>query len=162
LFPLAQSEFVGYDTLTAPVRIARYRRVSAKNRTTYQLVFDRTPFYGNSGGQIGDVGFIENADEKIDVVATDKENGLIIHIVDKLPENPAADFTAVVDPAKRQAAANNHTATHLLDAGTAQGAGHACRAEGFVRDARLPAFRLFALPEGDARGAARGGASGQP
>ena len=116
LFPLAQSEFVGYDTLTAPVRIARYRRVSAKNRTTYQLVFDRTPFYGNSGGQIGDVGFIENADEKIDVVATDKENGLIIHIVDKLPENPAADFTAVVDPAKRQAAANNHTATHLLDA----------------------------------------------
>ena len=116
LFPLAQSEFVGYDTRTAPVRIARYRRVSAKNRTTYQLVFDRTPFYGNSGGQIGDVGFIENADEKIDVVATDKENGLIIHIVDKLPENPAADFTAVVDPAKRQAAANNHTATHLLDA----------------------------------------------
>ena len=116
LFPLAQSEFVGYDTLTAPVRIARYRRVSAKNRTTYQLVFDRTPFYGNSGGQIGDVGFIENADEKIDVVATDKENGLIIHIVDKLPENPAADFTAVVDPAKRQAAGNNHTATHLLDA----------------------------------------------
>ena len=92
LFPLAQSEFVGYDTLTAPVRIARYRRVSAKNRTTYQLVFDRTPFYGNSGGQIGDVGFIENADEKIDVVATDKENGLIIHIVDKLPENPAYTY----------------------------------------------------------------------
>ena len=116
LFPIKQSEFVGYDTLTAPVRIARYRRVSAKNRTTYQLVFDQTPFYGNSGGQIGDVGFIENANEKIDVVATDKENGLIIHIVERLPENPAADFTAVVDPAKRQAAANNHTATHLLDA----------------------------------------------
>ena len=116
LFPLAQSEFVGYDTLTAPVRIARYRRVSAKGRTTYQLVFDRTPFYGNSGGQVGDVGFIENSDEKIDIVATDKENGLIIHIVNRLPENPAAEFTAVVDAAKRQAAANNHTATHLLDA----------------------------------------------
>ena len=116
LFPLAQSEFVGYDTLTAPVRIARYRRVSAKGKTTYQLVFDRTPFYGNSGGQVGDVGFIENSDEKIDIVATDKENGLIIHIVNKLPENPAAEFTAVVDAAKRQAAANNHTATHLLDA----------------------------------------------
>ena len=116
LFPLAQSEFIGYDTLTAPVRIARYRRVSAKGRTTYQLVFDRTPFYGNSGGQVGDVGFIENSDEKIDIVATDKENGLIVHIVNKLPENPAADFTAVVDAAKRQAAANNHTATHLLDA----------------------------------------------
>ena len=116
LFPLSQSEFVGYDTLTAPVRIARYRRVSAKGKTTYQLVFDRTPFYGNSGGQVGDVGFIENSDEKIDIVATDKENGLIIHIVNKLPENPAAEFTAVVDAAKRQAAANNHTATHLLDA----------------------------------------------
>ena len=112
---IEQCEFIGYDTLTAPIHIARYRRVTSKGKTTYQLVFDQTPFYGNSGGQIGDTGYIENANEKIDVVATEKENGLIIHVVTKLPENIEAEFTAVVDAAKRQAAANNHTATHLLD-----------------------------------------------
>ena len=78
----AESLFTGYDTLTEQVRIARYRRVTSKGKTSYQLVFDRTPFYGNSGGQIGDIGYIENADERIAVVATEKENGLIIHIVE--------------------------------------------------------------------------------
>ena len=112
---IEQCEFIGYDTLSAPIHIARYRRVTSKGKTTYQLVFDQTPFYGNSGGQIGDTGYIESANEKIDVVATEKENGLIIHVVTKLPENLEAEFTAVVDAAKRQAAANNHTATHLLD-----------------------------------------------
>lgn len=111
----AQCEFVGYDTLTAPVRIARYRRVTSKGKTTYQLVFDQTPFYGNSGGQIGDTGYIDNGEEKIDIIATEKENGLIIHVATKLPENLEAEFTAVVNAEKRQAAANNHTATHLLD-----------------------------------------------
>ena len=114
LFPCKESIFTGYDTLTEQVRIARYRRVSSKGRTSYQLVFDRTPFYGNSGGQIGDIGYIENANERIAVVATEKENGLIIHIVEALPENPAAEFTAQVDAAKRQSAANNHSATHLM------------------------------------------------
>ena len=112
---IEQCEFIGYDTLSAPIHIARYRRVTSKGKTTYQLVFDQTPFYGNSGGQIGDTGYIESADEKIDVVATEKENGLIIHVVTKLPENLEAEFIAVVDAEKRQAAANNHTATHLLD-----------------------------------------------
>ena len=110
-----QCEFVGYDNLTAPVRIARYRRVTSKGRTTYQLVFDQTPFYGNAGGQIGDTGYIDNGEEKIDIIATEKENGLIIHVTTKLPENLEAEFTAVVDAEKRQAATNNHTATHLLD-----------------------------------------------
>nr|WP_302986897.1 alanine--tRNA ligase [uncultured Alistipes sp.] len=114
LMPLKESVFTGYDTLTDTVHIARYRRVTSKGRTSYQLVFDRTPFYGNSGGQIGDVGYIENANERIAVVATEKENGQIIQIVEQLPENPAAEFRAVVDAEKRQAAANNHTATHLL------------------------------------------------
>ena len=114
LIHIKQSEFIGYDTLSAEVKIARYRRVSSKGRVSYQLVFDRTPFYGNSGGQIGDIGYIETANERIPVVATEKENGLIIHIVNQLPENPAAEFTARVDPEKRQAAANNHTATHLM------------------------------------------------
>lgn len=114
LIPIRESVFTGYDTLTERVRIARYRRVTSKNKTTYQLVFDRTPFYGNSGGQIGDIGYIESADERIPIVATEKENGLIIHIAEHLPGNPEAEFTAVVDPEKRQAAANNHTATHLM------------------------------------------------
>ncbi len=115
LLPIERSEFIGYDTLTSPVRIARYRRVTSKGKTTYQLVFDRTPFYGNSGGQIGDTGYIESANERIEVVSTEKENGLIVHVTTALPENPSAAFTAVVDGEKRQAAANNHTATHLLD-----------------------------------------------
>ncbi len=112
---VAQCEFVGYDNLTAPIRIARYRRVTSKGKTTYQLVFDQTPFYGNSGGQIGDTGYIDNGEERIDIIATEKENGLIIHVATKLPENIEAEFTAVVNAEKRQAAANNHTATHLLD-----------------------------------------------
>lgn len=112
---IEQSEFIGYDNLTAPVHVARYRRVTSKGKTTYQLVFDQTPFYGNSGGQVGDTGYIESANEKVEIIATEKENGLIIHVTTKLPENIGAEFTAVVDAEKRQAAANNHTATHLLD-----------------------------------------------
>ena len=112
---IEQSEFVGYDCLSTTVHISRYRRVTSKGKTTYQLVFDRTPFYGNSGGQIGDVGYIASANEKIDIIATEKENGLIIHVTATLPENVEAEFEAVVNPVARQAAANNHTATHLLD-----------------------------------------------
>ncbi|MGN0007361.1 MAG: alanine--tRNA ligase [Alistipes sp.] len=116
IMPIQRSEFVGYDMLECDVRIARVRRVSTKNKTTYQLVFDRTPFYGNGGGQVGDVGYIASADEKIDIIATEKENGLIMHIAQSLPQNLDAVFHAVVNAEKRQVAANNHTATHLLHA----------------------------------------------
>jgi len=115
IISIKESEFIGYDNLEADIRIARYRRVKSKNNVTYQLVFDHTPFYGNSGGQIGDIGYIESANEKIEIVATEKENGLIIHIAKQLPENPAAEFRAVVNAEARQQAANNHTATHLVD-----------------------------------------------
>ena len=112
---ISESEFIGYDNLEADIRIARYRRVKSKNNEVYQLVFDQTPFYGNSGGQIGDIGYIESANEKIEIIATEKENGLIIHIAKRLPENTSATFHAVVDAEARQQAANNHTATHLVD-----------------------------------------------
>ena len=115
IMAISESEFIGYDNLEADVRIARYRRVKSKNNVTYQLVFDHTPFYGNSGGQIGDIGYIESANEKIEIIATEKENGLIIHITKQLPENPEAEFRAVVNAEARQKAANNHTATHLVD-----------------------------------------------
>ena len=115
IISIKESEFIGYDNLEADIRIARYRRVKSKNNVTYQLVFDHTPFYGNSGGQIGDIGYIESANEKIEIIATEKENGLIIHITKQLPENPAAEFRAVVNAEARQQAANNHTATHLVD-----------------------------------------------
>ena len=113
---LKSEEFVGYDTLEADIRIARVRKVQTKNKVSYQMVFDKTPFYGNSGGQVGDTGYIESANEKIEIVATEKENGLIIHIANQLPENLEAEFHAVVNPEKRQCSANNHTATHLLHA----------------------------------------------
>ena len=115
LMSIKESEFIGYDNLESDIRIARYRRVKSKNNVTYQLVFNHTPFYGNSGGQIGDTGYIESANEKIEIIATEKENGLILHIVKQLPENPEAEFRAVVNGDSRQKAANNHTATHLVD-----------------------------------------------
>lgn len=114
--PIERAEFVGYDNEVCDVKIARYRRVVAKGKTAFQLVFDKTPFYGNSGGQVGEIGFIQSADEKIEVLNTLRENNLIIHIVDVLPSDPSADFEAVVDVEKRNASSANHTATHLLHA----------------------------------------------
>ncbi len=116
ILPLKSSEFVGYDTLTCDVKIARYRKVTSKNKTVYQLVFDRTPFYGNSGGQAGDEGFVENEEERIQIISTEKENGLTIHIVAKLPADLTLPLVAEVDATKRQLSCNNHTATHLLHA----------------------------------------------
>ena len=110
----ATTEFVGYDNLTAEVKIVRYRRVTTKGKTLYQLVFDRTPFYANSGGQVGDKGYIEADGKKFAILDTIKENGLPIHIVGELPENVEAAFVAVVDEESRLASARHHSVTHLM------------------------------------------------
>ncbi len=107
-------EFIGYDYLESEIEITKYRKVTAKNKTLYQLVFNITPFYAESGGQVGDTGYISNGQEKIEIIDTKKENNLIVHIVKKLPSNVKAQFKAFVNKNKRQSTANNHTATHLL------------------------------------------------
>ncbi|MBP5342015.1 MAG: alanine--tRNA ligase [Bacteroidales bacterium] len=109
-----EQEFIGYDTFEADVHITRYRKVKAKDKEFYQLVFDRTPFYGESGGQMGDTGELRIENLKLKIVNTKKENGLIVHIVNELPDDLTATFHASVDVTKRQATACNHSATHLM------------------------------------------------
>ena len=114
LIPGVEEEFVGYDMLETDVHIARYRHVKAKDKEFYQLVFDKTPFYGESGGQTGDTGELRVESEKWRVMNTKKENGLIVHIVEQLPEDLQATFRATVDADRRAAIACNHSATHLM------------------------------------------------
>lgn len=115
-----ENEFIGYDTLEANVIILRYRKVEEKKKTLFQLVLNKTPFYGESGGQIGDTGYLQSANEKINIIDTQKENNLIVHIADKLPENPNADFIAKVNAERRTLITDNHSATHLLHAALKQ------------------------------------------
>ena len=112
--PCAETKFVGYDETSVETQIARYRTVVTKNTKHYQIVLTETPFYGTSGGQLGDIGKIFNANDVIEVTSTVKENGLIIHVVSKLPDNVEGMFTAEIDVESRRASAANHTATHLL------------------------------------------------
>ncbi|MBR1783138.1 MAG: alanine--tRNA ligase [Bacteroidales bacterium] len=108
--------FEGYDTLKVEgARLMKQRTVKQKNKEYFQLVFDRTPFYAEMGGQVGDSGYIEGADgEKIAILNTVKENNLSIHLAEKLPQNGTQTFTLTVDGKRRQRIMNNHTATHLL------------------------------------------------
>ncbi|MBS0000682.1 MAG: alanine--tRNA ligase [Cyclobacteriaceae bacterium] len=109
-------EFLGYERIMAKAFIARYRAVKIKERTQFQIVLDQTPFYAESGGQVGDRGYIQADGERVHILDTKKENELIIHITHKLPEDPLAEFTCVVDEHKRRLTENNHSATHLLHA----------------------------------------------
>jgi len=107
-------EFVGYDNLSTSVKIVKYRKVSQKQKEFYQVVFNLTPFYPEGGGQVGDTGYIESKGAKTSLFDTKKENNLIVHLMKELPSDVHATFEAVVSKSKRQASANNHSATHLL------------------------------------------------
>jgi len=107
-------EFVGYTHLETDVFITRYRKQVVKGKEQFQLVFNITPFYAESGGQVGDTGYITNGDDKVYILDTQKENNLLVHFTKELPKNIDAEFKAVVDSRKRKLIANNHTATHLL------------------------------------------------
>ncbi|MBK8363479.1 MAG: alanine--tRNA ligase [Bacteroidetes bacterium] len=107
-------EFTGYDEFEGDAEILRYRKVKAKNKEQYQLVLNRTPFYAESGGQVGDTGFIEANGEKTTITDTQKENNLIIHYVDKLPKDVSATFFTQINGKRRKQISNNHSATHLL------------------------------------------------
>ena len=111
------SEFVGYDVLSLEgATLLKHRTVKQKNRTMIQLVFDRTPFYAEMGGQVGDTGYVLAADgQKINILNTVKENNLTIHIAEAVPDDCEGAFTLCVDAERRKKIAANHTATHLLD-----------------------------------------------
>lgn len=110
-----ECEFVGYDLLSCDVEILRYRKIKQKNTEYYQLVLNRTPFYAEMGGQVGDTGLLKSDEETIEIIDTKKENNLSVHIAKKMPANPSASFVAEVNVERRQQIACNHTATHLLD-----------------------------------------------
>ncbi len=112
--------FVGYDSLEAEAKILKYRKVNAKGKENYQLVLDITPFYAESGGQVGDTGTLSNGTCTLHITDTKKENGLIVHFSDELPLDLTATFTAQVASENRADTAANHSATHLLHAALKQ------------------------------------------
>ena len=112
-----ETEFVGYDQLSVETHILRYRQVSQKGKSYYQVVLDKTPFYAEMGGEVGDTGYLQLGDLRFTIVDTKRENGLPVHIMTELPEELTANgqkLTAVVDAARRQAIMCNHSATHIV------------------------------------------------
>ena len=112
-----ETEFVGYDQLECDVRVLKYRKVSQKGKDFYQIVLDKTPFYAEMGGEVGDTGELQVAGCRLQVIDTKRENGLPVHIVEDLPSSfkiQNSKLTAVVDADRRQAIACNHSATHLI------------------------------------------------
>lgn len=115
-----KTEFIGYDHLESVSKLVKYRKIKQKNKELFQLVLDKTPFYGESGGQVGDTGIIEAGSEKIFVVDTKKENELIVHFTEKLPTQLDGALTARVSASIRKLSMSNHSATHLLHAALRQ------------------------------------------
>ncbi|HRG90275.1 MAG TPA: alanine--tRNA ligase, partial [Chitinophagales bacterium] len=109
-----KTDFIGYDYTDADAQVVKYRSIKQKDKELFQVVLDKTPFYAESGGQVGDTGYLDFGGEKIDVLDTKKENDLIVHFVKKLPANIAATAHAQVNTTKRNDTIKNHSATHLL------------------------------------------------
>jgi alanyl-tRNA synthetase len=135
-----KTEFIGYDFLEADVRIVKYRKLVQKNKELFQLVFDRTPFYAESGGQVGDTGFIQQGNEKLSIIDTKKENELIVHFADKLPADLSATFHAVVNERKRKLTMNNHSVTHLLHAALREVLGKHVEQKGSLVNEKITRF----------------------
>ncbi len=110
------TEFLGYHQLECEAHVVKYRQITQKKKTMYEIVLDRTPFYAESGGQVGDSGVLETSGQVFHVANTRKENNLPIHIVAEEPKNPQETLLAKVDVLKRRLTANNHSATHLMHA----------------------------------------------
>ena len=109
------STFVGYDFTEYSCHIVKYREVKQKKGVVYEAILDQTPFYGEMGGEVGDTGVLVNETETIKVIDTKKENGVSIHLLERIPTNPEAEFMACVDVDRRRAIEANHSCTHLLD-----------------------------------------------
>ena len=135
-----EQEFVGYDYTEYECHILRYRKVTQKKNTFYELVLDNTPFYGEMGGQVGDQGSLVSENETIEIIDTKRENNQSIHIVKQLPKDINADFMACVDIDKRDGSAANHTATHLLDYALKQVLGDHIEQKGSYVDATTLRF----------------------
>ena len=133
-------EFIGYDFLESHSHIIKYRVITDKKGDKYQIVLDKTPFYAESGGQVGDTGWLVSDTEKIRVIDTKKENDLIVHFVEKLPKTPGVRFSAEVDREKRKLSMNNHTATHLLQSALKQVLGDHIQQRGSLVNEELLRF----------------------
>ncbi len=133
-------EFIGYEQLESEINVVKYRKIKQKNKELYQLVFNKTPFYAESGGQVGDTGFIENANEKIFITDTKKESELIVHYTEKLPESISGAFHAEVDKNKRTRTTSNHSATHLLHAALRQVLGKHVEQKGSLVNEKILRF----------------------
>lgn len=132
--------FIGYEHLEATSQLVKYRRVSDKGKQWYQLVFDQTPFYPEGGGQVGDTGYLQAEEEQIAIVATKKENGLILHYTPQLPSPLQRPFKSVVNHTKRVLTTNNHSATHLLHAALKQVLGSHIEQKGSLVNEQLLRF----------------------
>ncbi len=152
-----ETEFKGWDYTEHECHILRYRKVTQKKQTFYQIVLDYTPFYAEMGGQVGDRGVLCSEHETIEIVDTKRENNLPVHIAKTLPEHPEADFMACVDTDLRAASEANHTCTHPCSTRPCA----RCWANTWNRKVHwspgIPAFRFLPLPESDRRATARSG-----
>ncbi|MBP5688724.1 MAG: alanine--tRNA ligase [Muribaculaceae bacterium] len=134
------TEFVGYDLTECETKILRYRHVVQKKFEFYQIVLEKTPFYAEMGGQVGDKGWLINGNEKIEIIDTKRENNLPVHIVKIMPADPSTSFVAQIDTKARQAIACNHTATHLLHYALRQVLGSHVEQKGSYVDANMLRF----------------------